>query len=123
VFSRPDNQGSDTTLNNNTASEPEARKQERGAEYLTARIARDAPEVLERMKAGEFTSVRAAAIAAGVVTPKTPMQRIEALADSSSHPLDAFSSDRPSDSATAARHRAEQRSNSSDGALWRVSKR
>ena len=28
-------------------------------EYLTARIARDNPEILERMKAGEFKSVRA----------------------------------------------------------------
>jgi hypothetical protein len=32
------------------------------AEYLTRRIARDNPELLERMKAGEFKSVRAAAI-------------------------------------------------------------
>jgi hypothetical protein len=31
------------------------------AEYLTARIARDYPAILERMKAGEFRSVRAAA--------------------------------------------------------------
>jgi len=38
--------------------------------YLAARIARDAPEVHERMKAGEFPSVRAAAIEAGVVKPK-----------------------------------------------------
>jgi hypothetical protein len=28
------------------------------AEYLTARIARDRPDILERMKAGEFLSVR-----------------------------------------------------------------
>lgn len=38
------------------------------AEYLTARIARDAPEVLERMKAGEFSSVRAAAQFAAVAS-------------------------------------------------------
>lgn len=31
------------------------------AEYLTARIARDRPDILDRMKAGEFRSVRAAA--------------------------------------------------------------
>jgi hypothetical protein len=30
------------------------------SEYLTARIARDKPEILEEMKAGKFTSVRAA---------------------------------------------------------------
>lgn len=40
------------------------------ADYLTARIARDHPAILERMKAGEFRSVRAAAIEAGIVNPK-----------------------------------------------------
>jgi hypothetical protein len=32
-----------------------------GADYLTRRIARDAPDILDRMKAGDFKSVRAAA--------------------------------------------------------------
>jgi hypothetical protein len=43
-------------------------KSKRGnrAKYRTARIARDAPEVLERMKAGEFASVAAAERAAGL---------------------------------------------------------
>lgn len=36
------------------------------ADYLTARIARDRPDVWERMKAGEFTSVAAAAREAGI---------------------------------------------------------
>jgi len=31
------------------------------ADYLTARIARDRPDILDGMKAGEYTSVRAAA--------------------------------------------------------------
>lgn len=44
------------------------------AQYLTARIARDSPEVHERMKAGEFKSVRQAAIEAGIVKPETPVQ-------------------------------------------------
>lgn len=39
-------------------------------EYLTARIARDRPDILERMKAGEYKSVRAAAIDAGIVDPE-----------------------------------------------------
>jgi hypothetical protein len=39
------------------------------AEYLTARIARDNPQVFGRMKAGEFRSVRQAGIAAGIVKP------------------------------------------------------
>ena len=38
-------------------------------EYFTARIARDRPDILDRMKAGEFKSVRAAAKAAGIVRP------------------------------------------------------
>jgi len=42
----------------------------RGTAYWTARIARDRPDVLERMRRGEFTSVRAAAIEAGVIKPK-----------------------------------------------------
>lgn len=41
------------------------------AEYLKARLARDEPEILERYKAGEFRSVRAAAIEAGIVNVKT----------------------------------------------------
>jgi len=40
---------------------------ERGSDYLTARIARDHPEVHERMKNGEFSSVRQAAIEAGII--------------------------------------------------------
>lgn len=37
--------------------------------YLLRRLARDAPEVLERVKSGEFKSARAAAIEAGIITP------------------------------------------------------
>ena len=37
------------------------------ADYLTRRIVRDYPEIAERMKAGEFRSVRAAALEAGIV--------------------------------------------------------
>ncbi len=42
---------------------------QRGTEpkYLTARIARDHPDILERMKAGEYTSVRQAALDAGII--------------------------------------------------------
>lgn len=38
-------------------------------EYLTARIARDRPDILDRMKAGEYRSVRSAAIDAGIIDP------------------------------------------------------
>ncbi len=37
------------------------------SQYLVNRIARDRPEILERMKAGEFAFVRQAAIAAGII--------------------------------------------------------
>ena len=37
------------------------------ADYLAARIARDRPDILDRMKAGEYPSVRAAALDAGIV--------------------------------------------------------
>ena len=43
--------------------------------YLTARIARDRPDILDRMKAGEYASVRGAAIDAGIIDPgKAPFQ-------------------------------------------------
>lgn len=41
------------------------------ADYLTARIARDRPDILEDMKQGKYRSVRAAAIDAGIVKPQT----------------------------------------------------
>jgi len=37
------------------------------SDYLTARIARDRPDILDRMKSGEFPSVRQAAKEAGIV--------------------------------------------------------
>ena len=42
-------------------------KQGNTSEYLAARLARDNPDILERVKAGEFPSMRAAAVAAGIV--------------------------------------------------------
>ena len=50
------------------------------AKYLTARIKRDFPAVFERMKAGEFKSVRAAAIEAGIVKPETPETKLRKAA-------------------------------------------
>jgi hypothetical protein len=53
-------------------------------EYLTARIARDRPDILERMKAGEFSSVRQAAKEAGIINerlsvPKDPTRAAQYL--------------------------------------------
>jgi hypothetical protein len=49
----------------------------RDADYQVARIARDRPDILERMKAGEYKSIRAAAIDAGIVKPLTPLQEVQ----------------------------------------------
>ncbi len=53
-------------------------------DYFTARIARDRPDILERMKAGEFSSVRQAAKEAGIVNerlsvPKDPTRAAQYL--------------------------------------------
>jgi hypothetical protein len=53
--------GKESVLYDNTDS-PKSARQGTSAPYLTARIARDRPDILERMKAGEFKSVRAAAL-------------------------------------------------------------
>jgi hypothetical protein len=47
--------------------------------YLTARLKRDAPEIAERLAAGEFRSVRAAAIEAGIVKVPSVEDRIRKL--------------------------------------------
>lgn len=48
-------------------------------EYLTARIKRDAPAIAKRLEDGEFKSVRAAAIEAGIVKPVSPVDQIKRL--------------------------------------------
>lgn len=58
------NQGSVSTL-----------KGKRDSSYLARRLMRDAPEVFERLEAGEFPSVRRAAIAAGIVREPTALER------------------------------------------------
>lgn len=42
--------------------------------YILRRLARDAPETLERVKTGEIKSARAAAIEAGIITPFPSLQ-------------------------------------------------
>ena len=58
---RKSDQGDDVTLKDSPIIRGTG-----GAKYLTARIARDHPEIHERMKAGEFKSVRQAAMKAGI---------------------------------------------------------
>ena len=62
-----------------------AKGSENSSAYLTARIARDRPDVLERMKRGEFRSVRAAAIEAGIIDP---VRQLEAQATRATRRLD-----------------------------------
>jgi len=47
--------------------------------YLLRRLARDYPDTLDAYERGEYPSVRAAAIAARIITPPTPFQQIEKL--------------------------------------------
>lgn len=47
--------------------------------YLTRRLMRDRPDLFERLKAGEFKSVRAAAIEAGIVKVPTVLQQFMRL--------------------------------------------
>ena len=46
---------------------------------ILPRLARDAPEVLERVKAGEFKSARAAAIEAGIIKPVPTVRLVDDL--------------------------------------------
>ena len=45
--------------------------------YLLRRLARDAPDVLERVKSGEFKSARAAAIEAGIIKPVPTVRLVD----------------------------------------------
>lgn len=49
------------------------------AQYLTARIKRDRPDILEKMKAGEYKSVRAAARDAGIVKELSTIDKMQRL--------------------------------------------
>jgi len=48
-------------------------------DYLLRRLARDAPDILERVKTGEIKSAKAAAIEAGIITPFPSLQLKEPL--------------------------------------------
>jgi hypothetical protein len=61
---------------------PANKQSSTSAERLTRRIARDRPEILEEMKAGKYSSVRAAARKAGFVKTLTPLDiRIQIVCD------------------------------------------
>ena len=48
--------------------------------YLLRRLARDAPEILERVKTGEIKSARAAAIEAGIIKPVPTVRLVADMA-------------------------------------------
>ena len=75
-----------TAQDENGAARHDFRRGSNNANYLMARIARDAPEVWKRMKLGEFESVAAAAREAGIklVKPKksvTLSENVDRVAD------------------------------------------
>ena len=45
--------------------------------YLLRRLARDAPDILDRVKSGEFKSARAAAIEAGIIKPVPTVRLVD----------------------------------------------
>ena len=50
---------------------------DRGQSYLLRRLARDAPDILERVKSGEIKSARAAAIEAGIIKPVPSVRLVD----------------------------------------------
>lgn len=66
--------GRPTKNNSDNSKNYTADKAGNSADYLTARIARDRPDILDGMKTGKYRSVRAAAIDAGIVEPKQRYQ-------------------------------------------------
>ena len=54
-----------------------SKKRETEKESQLRRMARDFPETLDKLEAGEYKSTRQAAIACGIVKVKTPLQKIE----------------------------------------------
>ena len=50
-----------------------------GADYIKARLRRDHPEIADQLEQGEFRSARAAAIAAGIVTPVPTVRLVDDL--------------------------------------------
>jgi hypothetical protein len=47
------------------------------ADYLVRRLKRDRPDIADALARGEYRSARAAALAAGIVTVKTPLQQLQ----------------------------------------------
>lgn len=61
----------------NGQSKPAEQLSSNSQERILRRLARDAPEILERVKAGEFRSARAAAIEAGIIRPVPTVRLVD----------------------------------------------
>lgn len=72
-------QGARTDKHPDVIRKSEANKGGTGKHYLAARIKRDRPDIAERVEAGEFRSIRAAAIEAGIVRPPSPSKTVRNL--------------------------------------------
>jgi hypothetical protein len=63
------------------------------AERIVRRLKRDAPDIAEALARGEFKSARAAGIAAGIITPPTPLEPVAGpvgtCANAAAHHTDA----------------------------------
>jgi hypothetical protein len=70
-----DIQSDNVKLNTDVPKTP-SEKGGNAAEYWAARLRRDAPHIADKLAAGEFKSVRAAARAAGIVKPESPEARV-----------------------------------------------
>ena len=67
----------DHGTNQHTRGVDSVKSSEKGGnsqDYLIARLARDAPEELERLKRGDYKSAREAALAAGIVKPRVSVE-------------------------------------------------
>ncbi len=72
-------QGKRTDLNEPSVINTKLQRGSTNATYLTSRLKRDAPAIAARLERGEFRSVRAAAIEAGIVRVHAPLEKAKRL--------------------------------------------
>lgn len=70
----PEHGGDHTSEEGKATLQSNLAKHGNSADYLAARIKRDAPEIAKQLERGEFKSVRAAAKAAGIVKDKSQIE-------------------------------------------------
>lgn len=78
--------------------------------YLLRRLARDRPDLLERVKTGEFKSARAAAIEAGIVKPVPILRLVDDHARVAAKMIELLGHEKATELATTVLSQAEGRS-------------